>query len=81
MFVATKSEIRRKISQRFKRNQINTNNLLLITKKSSSKEENPLNKRIWFDNQKKIAEEIGIHEQTLSKILNGRQGTQKKILV
>lgn len=39
--------------------------------------ENPLNKRIWFDNQKKVAEEIGIHEQTLSKILNGRQGTQK----
>lgn len=39
--------------------------------------ENPLNKRIWFDNQKKIAKEIGIHEQTLSKILNGRQGTQK----
>jgi len=39
--------------------------------------ENPLNKRIWFENQKKTAEEIGIHEQTLSKILNGRQGTQK----
>lgn len=38
---------------------------------------NPLNKRIRFDNQKKISEEIGIHEQTLSKILNARQGTQK----
>ena len=46
---ATKSEIRRKISQRFKRNQINTNNLLLITKKSSSKEENQ-NKKFLSSN-------------------------------
>ena len=37
----------------------------------------PLNKRIWFENQKKASEEIGIHFQTLSKILNGKQGTQK----
>ena len=38
---------------------------------------NPLDKRIKFDNQRKTAERIGITEYTLSRILSGKQGTQK----
>ena len=56
----TKSEIRRKISQKFKRNQINTNNLLLIAKKSSSKEENQ-NKKFLSSN---IIDNLSIKNET-----------------
>lgn len=38
---------------------------------------NPLDKRIKFNNQGIAAEEIGIAQETLSRILNGRVGTTK----
>ncbi len=38
---------------------------------------NPLDKRIKFDNQRRTAERIGISEATLSRILSGKQATQK----
>jgi len=38
---------------------------------------NPLNKRIIFTNQRKSAEEIGIAQETLSRILSGKQGCSK----
>lgn len=36
-----------------------------------------IKKRIRFENQKKIAEKIGITEFTLCRILKGKQTTQK----
>lgn len=38
---------------------------------------NPFDKRIKFINQRKAAKIIGINEATLSRILSGKQGTQK----
>ena len=38
---------------------------------------NGLDKRIKFKNQKEAAEKIGIAQETLSRILNGRVGTSK----
>lgn len=40
---------------------------------------NPLDKRIKFENQTKIAEQIGIAKETLSRILSGKQGASKKM--
>ena len=37
----------------------------------------PLEKRIKFKNQKKAANEIGINEATLCRILSGKVGTKK----
>lgn len=39
--------------------------------------DNELKNTIYFRNQKKAADEIGITQTTLSRILNGRQTTQK----
>lgn len=38
---------------------------------------NPLNKRINFENQCKIAYQIGISPETLCRILKGKQATKK----
>lgn len=37
----------------------------------------PIEKRIKFDNQKKVSEEIGIAEATLCRILSGKQQASK----
>ena len=41
--------------------------------------ENPIYMRIKFENQEQTAKEIGIDKATLSRILNGKQGTRKPI--
>ena len=41
--------------------------------------EKPFNQRIRFDSQKKASQEIGIAEETLCRILNGKVGTRKPI--
>ena len=40
---------------------------------------NALEKRITFANQKESAREIGIAEETLSRILRGKQGCSKLV--
>lgn len=39
----------------------------------------PLDKRITFENQKERAREIGIAEETLCRILKGKQGCSKLV--
>lgn len=37
----------------------------------------PMKERMVFESQKEIAKQLGLTEQTLSRILNGKQSTKK----